>query len=32
VLLQTMALFGSHDFKEGITSFVEQRPPKFEGR
>ena len=32
VLLQTMQLFGTADFKEGITSFVEQRPPRFEGR
>jgi enoyl-CoA hydratase/carnithine racemase len=32
VLLQTMALFGSQDFKEGLASFVEQRPPRFEGR
>jgi enoyl-CoA hydratase/carnithine racemase len=32
VLLQTMQLFGSHDFREGLTSFVEQRPPRFEGR
>ena len=32
VLLQTMALFASQDFKEGLTSFVEQRPPRFEGR
>ena len=32
VLLQTMQLFGTHDFKEGLTSFMEQRPPRFEGR
>ncbi len=32
VLLQTMQLFGTADFKEGITAFVEQRDPDFEGR
>jgi enoyl-CoA hydratase/carnithine racemase len=32
VLLQTMALFGTADFREGLQSFVEQRPPTFEGR
>ena len=32
VLLQTMQLFGSADFKEGLASFVEQRPPDFQGR
>lgn len=32
VLLQTMQLFGSHDFKEGLSAFVEQRPARFEGR
>jgi enoyl-CoA hydratase/carnithine racemase len=32
VLLQTMLLFGSDDFKEGITSFAEGRPPEFRGR
>jgi enoyl-CoA hydratase/carnithine racemase len=32
VLLQTMLLFGSDDFTEGITSFAEGRPPEFKGR
>lgn len=32
VLLQTMSLFGTKDFREGITSFMEKRPAKFEGR
>jgi enoyl-CoA hydratase/carnithine racemase len=32
VLLQTMLLFQSKDFQEGITSFAEQRSPEFEGR
>jgi len=32
VLLQTMLLFGTADFREGLASFMEQRPPKFEGR
>ncbi|GAC1588932.1 MAG: enoyl-CoA hydratase-related protein [Acidimicrobiales bacterium] len=32
VLLQTMHLFGTKDFAEGISSFVERRSPRFEGR
>ncbi|MFV0257116.1 MAG: enoyl-CoA hydratase/isomerase family protein [Acidimicrobiales bacterium] len=32
VLLQVMQLFNSNDFREGIASFMEKRPPKFEGR
>ena len=29
VLLQTMLLFGTKDFQEGLTSFMEKRPPVF---
>jgi len=32
VLLQTMQLFGTKDFFEGITSFAEGREPEFRGR
>ncbi|HRE03583.1 MAG TPA: enoyl-CoA hydratase-related protein, partial [Ilumatobacteraceae bacterium] len=32
VLLQTMLLFRSKDFTEGITSFMEGRAPNFTGR
>lgn len=32
VLLQTMQLFGTKDFREGITSFMEKRPAEFKGR
>lgn len=32
VLLQTMQLFGTKDFMEGITSFAEGRQPDFTGR
>lgn len=32
VLLQTMQLFGTEDFHEGISSFAEGRDPDFQGR
>jgi enoyl-CoA hydratase/carnithine racemase len=32
VLLQTMELFRTEDFAEGMASFVERRPPEFRGR
>ena len=32
VLLQTMQLFGTKDFYEGISSFAEGRDPEFQGR
>lgn len=32
VFLQLMPLFRTKDFQEGITSFLEKRPPTFEGR
>ena len=32
VLLQTMQLFGTKDFQEGLLSFMERRPPEFRGR
>lgn len=32
VLLQTMALFQTHDFREAMIAFMEQRDPSFEGR
>ena len=32
VLLQTINLFGTKDFREGITSFMEKRPAEFKGR
>lgn len=32
VLLQTMQLFGTKDFQEGLASFMEKRPPEFRGR
>lgn len=31
VLLQTMALFGTKDFRESIDAFMERRDPRFEG-
>ncbi len=32
VLLQTMQLFGTKDFQEGLLSFMEKRAPEFRGR
>lgn len=32
VYLQLLPLFRSHDFKEGMTSFLQKRPPAFQGR
>jgi enoyl-CoA hydratase/carnithine racemase len=32
VYLQLLPLFRTRDFKEGVTAFLERRPPKFEGR
>lgn len=32
VLLQTMALFRTNDFKESVQAFMERRDPRFEGR
>ena len=32
VYLQLLPLFGSDDFKEGVTSFLEKRPAAFTGR
>jgi enoyl-CoA hydratase/carnithine racemase len=32
VFLQLLPLFRTEDFKEGMASFMEKRPPKFEGR
>lgn len=32
VLMQLMQLFRSEDFREGIASFMERRPPRFQGR
>lgn len=32
VLMQLMLLFRSEDYREGVASFIERRPPKFGGR
>ena len=32
VFLQLLPLFRSEDFKEGVASFMERRPGKFQGR
>ena len=32
VLAETMRLFGTADFREGITAFVEKRAPEYRGR
>jgi enoyl-CoA hydratase/carnithine racemase len=32
VFLQLIPLFGTKDFREGMKSFLEKRPPRFEGR
>ncbi len=32
VLMQLLLLFRSKDFAEGVASFIERRPPRFEGR
>jgi enoyl-CoA hydratase/carnithine racemase len=32
VFLQLVPLFGTKDFREGMKSFLEKRPPRFEGR
>lgn len=32
VFLQLLPLFGSSDFREGMTAYLERRPPEFRGR
>jgi enoyl-CoA hydratase/carnithine racemase len=32
VLMQLLQLFRSHDFQEGVASFIEKRAPRFAGR
>jgi hypothetical protein len=32
VMAELMGLFRSADFREGVQSFIEKRPPSYEGR